>query len=53
MEKIYFSEAALVMGGYNETGCKAAQALADAYQRDGASNEQWDDWSKFYDENCL
>lgn len=48
MKKLGNSEIEGVLGGMS-VECMALQALADAYQRDGATDKQWDDWCDAYE----
>ncbi|GJG28419.1 hypothetical protein PRRU23_21190 [Segatella bryantii] len=48
MKKLEISEMEGVFGGMS-VDCKALQALADAYAKDGATNRQWDEWCDAYE----
>ena len=51
MEKLQFLEMQKILGGFN-AGCKAVQALADVYERDGATDAEWDEWADLFDLLC-
>lgn len=58
MRKLSFQEQAFTMGGYNEDGCRAVQAQANALtdlQNKGfkVPDEVWDKWAESFDENCV
>jgi len=36
-----------ILGGFN-AGCKAVQALADVYERDGATDAEWEEWDDLF-----
>lgn len=48
MKKLLISEMENILGGEMSVDCKAFQALADAYIRDGATDAQWDEWCDSY-----
>lgn len=48
MKKLEISEMEGVLGGMS-VDCKALQALADAYAKDGATDKQWNEWCDAYE----
>ena len=51
MKTLTIKEMENILGG-GAAECKAIQALADAYKKDGATSDQWNDWLDFYDKYC-
>lgn len=51
MKTLTIEEMGNILGG-GAAECKAVQAMADAYARDGATDAQWDEWCGLYDKYC-
>lgn len=54
MKKLSFSEQSNILGGYSAAECKAVQALADTYAKEGIHDDDaWDEWCDLYDKYCV
>lgn len=51
MKTLTIKEMENILGG-GAAECKAVQALADAYEKVGATSDQWDEWADLYDKYC-
>ena len=52
MKKLDFSQMSRVLGGVDHARCGAVQAMANAMARDGATDQQWDEWADLYHQYC-
>ena len=51
MKTLTIGEMENILGG-GAAECRAVQALANTYARDGATDAQWDEWCDLYAKYC-